>query len=213
MRCADFQITLQTVARGPSFRVLDLRADDTIAERRQTKQELDSEIEAAAENSNIANTEIAADLKDLCELYRSRGLAKEEAEERALEKIRLSDETIGQLVRIHESPFRRWLAGSPTAPNRGSSGPRPALSPGSSSTGGSGDCWGSGHKREAPATIREWVRLQWRGADRAPRRCRDIGRLVLEEYFFDLDRETGNRRADPPRWPAAGATNRRPLRV
>ena len=63
MRCVDFQITLQTVARGPSFRVLDLRADDTIAERRQVRQELEAETEAPAENSNTANTEIAADLK------------------------------------------------------------------------------------------------------------------------------------------------------
>jgi len=55
--------------------------------------------------------EIAADLRDLYELYRSRGLGEEEAEQRALEKIRLSDEAMGQLVRIHESPFRRWLAG------------------------------------------------------------------------------------------------------
>jgi len=63
MRCADFQITLQTVARGPSFRVLDAVADDTIAARRQAKEESDAAVEAARENGNPENTGITGDRK------------------------------------------------------------------------------------------------------------------------------------------------------
>jgi hypothetical protein len=60
MRCVDFQVTLQTVARGPSVRILDVLADDTIAARRQAKEERDAELSAAAENGN---TEITGDRK------------------------------------------------------------------------------------------------------------------------------------------------------
>jgi hypothetical protein len=63
MRCADFQITLQTVARGPSFRIVDAAADDTIAARRQAKEESDAALKAAAENVTEVSTEIAADRK------------------------------------------------------------------------------------------------------------------------------------------------------
>jgi hypothetical protein len=63
MRCADFQLTLQTVARGPSFRILDVFADDTIAARRQEKEERDSAVEAAAENGTQENTEVTGDSK------------------------------------------------------------------------------------------------------------------------------------------------------
>lgn len=63
MRCADFQITLQTVARGPSFRILDVAADDTIAARRQAKEESDSALATAAENGANVVAEIAGDRK------------------------------------------------------------------------------------------------------------------------------------------------------
>jgi hypothetical protein len=42
LRCADFQLIVTTVAGGPSFRVLDIAADDLIAARRQAKDEQDS---------------------------------------------------------------------------------------------------------------------------------------------------------------------------
>ena len=37
MRCADFQLIVSTLAGGPSLRVLDFAAEDTIAARRQAE--------------------------------------------------------------------------------------------------------------------------------------------------------------------------------
>ena len=60
LRCADFHLSVTTVAGGPSFRMIDTAADDLIAERRQAKEEQD----AAAEVNNpsdAAEAEIVAD--------------------------------------------------------------------------------------------------------------------------------------------------------
>ncbi len=48
MKCADFQLTVSSVAQGPSFRILDLTAEATFTARRIAKEE---EKEALAENS------------------------------------------------------------------------------------------------------------------------------------------------------------------
>jgi len=48
LRCADFQLIVTTVARGPSFRLLDIGAEDLVAERRKLKEEQDAAAEAAA---------------------------------------------------------------------------------------------------------------------------------------------------------------------
>ena len=48
MRCADFQLIVTMVAGGPSLRVLDTAAEETVAMRRQAKEEQDSMAEAAA---------------------------------------------------------------------------------------------------------------------------------------------------------------------
>ena len=48
LRCADFQLTVTTVARGPSFRLVDTAADDLVAQRRQAKEEQDSLAEGSA---------------------------------------------------------------------------------------------------------------------------------------------------------------------
>lgn len=62
LRCADFQLIVSTLASGPSLRLLDLGAEDTIAARRRTKEEQDSLAEAAAgQNSEPAPPEIIAD--------------------------------------------------------------------------------------------------------------------------------------------------------
>lgn len=64
LRCADFLLTVTTVAGGPSFRLVDTAADDLIAERRQAKEEQDAAAEsgtAAAETTEPA--EIIADGK------------------------------------------------------------------------------------------------------------------------------------------------------
>jgi len=55
LRCADFQLIVTTVAGGPSFRVLDMAAEETIATRRQAKEEQDS----LAEGADAASTETA----------------------------------------------------------------------------------------------------------------------------------------------------------
>jgi hypothetical protein len=48
MRCADFQLIVSTLAGGPSLRLLDFAAEETIATRRQAKEEQDVAAEAAA---------------------------------------------------------------------------------------------------------------------------------------------------------------------
>jgi Metal binding domain of Ada len=57
MKCADFRLTVSIVARGPSFRILDLTADATLTARRFAKEE---ESEALAEN-NAEEAEIVGD--------------------------------------------------------------------------------------------------------------------------------------------------------
>jgi hypothetical protein len=52
LRCADFQLIVSTLASGPSLRLVDLAADDTIAARRQAKEEQDSMAEAAANGNS-----------------------------------------------------------------------------------------------------------------------------------------------------------------
>jgi hypothetical protein len=63
LRCADFQLIVTTVANSPSFRLLDNAAEDTVAQRRQTKEEQDAAIaeEGAKEEGSEAAEEIIAD--------------------------------------------------------------------------------------------------------------------------------------------------------
>ena len=66
MRCADFQLIVTMVAGGPSLRVLDTAAEETVAMRRQAKEEQDSMAEAAAAAGPTEATEepeIIADKK------------------------------------------------------------------------------------------------------------------------------------------------------
>jgi len=62
LRCADFQLIVTTVARGPSLRLIDVSAEDTIAARRQAKEEQDSAVEAAGEAGNGENSESAVEI-------------------------------------------------------------------------------------------------------------------------------------------------------
>jgi hypothetical protein len=58
LRCSDFQLQVSTIAGSPSLRVLDVRADEVVAGRRQAKEEQD----AAAENAPAEETpEIVGD--------------------------------------------------------------------------------------------------------------------------------------------------------
>ena len=64
LRCADFQLTVTTVAGGPSFRLVDTAADDLVAQRRQAKEEQDSLAEASASSESTPEpAEIFADKK------------------------------------------------------------------------------------------------------------------------------------------------------
>ena len=57
LRCADFQLIVSTLAGGPSLRLLDFSAEDTIAARRQEKEEQDSLAETRAnENDEQGST-------------------------------------------------------------------------------------------------------------------------------------------------------------
>ena len=58
LRCADFQLIVTTLAGGPSLRILDFGAEDTIAARRQAKEEEDALAAegAAAENGSEEQT-------------------------------------------------------------------------------------------------------------------------------------------------------------
>jgi len=66
MRCADFELIVTMVARGPSLRVVDTAAEETVAMRRQAKEEQDSMAETAAAAGTTETTEapeIVADKK------------------------------------------------------------------------------------------------------------------------------------------------------
>ena len=56
LRCADFQLTVSIVAEGPSFHIIDESAEQTVAARREVKEEQ----EAAAQQGDA---EIIADRK------------------------------------------------------------------------------------------------------------------------------------------------------
>lgn len=51
IRCADFQLIVTTVARGPSLRILDTAADDTVAARRLAKEEAQEALETVKTES------------------------------------------------------------------------------------------------------------------------------------------------------------------
>jgi len=62
LRCADFQLIVTTVARGLSFRLIDVSADETIAARRQAKEEQDSAAATAAESESTESSEPAVEI-------------------------------------------------------------------------------------------------------------------------------------------------------
>lgn len=55
--------------------------------------------------------EIAADIQDLYHTYIDQGLSDPEAFERTQEKIDLDEINLSELIRIHQSPLKRWLDG------------------------------------------------------------------------------------------------------
>lgn len=63
MRCADFQLIVQMVAGGPSLRVVDVAAEETVGMRRQEKEEQAEAAAAAAAAGATEEPEIVADKK------------------------------------------------------------------------------------------------------------------------------------------------------
>jgi uncharacterized membrane protein len=53
--------------------------------------------------------EMAADLEDLFDAYRQRGLGEDEAERKVTERFDASDDALSELARLHRSAFRRWM--------------------------------------------------------------------------------------------------------
>jgi hypothetical protein len=53
LRCSDFEITVQILGIGPSLRILDLNAEQTLTARREAKVEQDATSEDAAETHEI----------------------------------------------------------------------------------------------------------------------------------------------------------------
>lgn len=53
LQCADFQVTVSTLAGGPSFRILDLRAEETFTARRIAVEEQRSTIEENGEEPEV----------------------------------------------------------------------------------------------------------------------------------------------------------------
>jgi hypothetical protein len=53
--------------------------------------------------------EIAADLRDMYDYYRSQGVPPQDARQKAVEHCDLSDEALAELVRLHSSAWRRFM--------------------------------------------------------------------------------------------------------
>src|SRR6266545_4787870 len=55
LTCADFQITVSIVAEGPSFHIIDQTAEQTVAARREAKEEQDAAVEEGEQGEIIAD--------------------------------------------------------------------------------------------------------------------------------------------------------------
>ncbi len=55
LACADFQMTVSILAEGPSFHIIDQTAEQTVAARREAKEEQDSAIEEGEPGEIIAD--------------------------------------------------------------------------------------------------------------------------------------------------------------
>ncbi|HEV7396678.1 MAG TPA: hypothetical protein VGN86_09235 [Pyrinomonadaceae bacterium] len=53
LSCADFELTVSMIAGGPSFRLIDTSADNTISQRRQEKQDAADAQEASPETPSV----------------------------------------------------------------------------------------------------------------------------------------------------------------
>ena len=54
--CDDFQMTVSIVGEGPSFHIIDARAEQTVAARREAKEEQDAALEAGESSEIVADS-------------------------------------------------------------------------------------------------------------------------------------------------------------
>jgi hypothetical protein len=71
LNCADFQMTVSPLGEGPSFRIVDSAAEQTVAARRVAKEEQDAAAKETGEEKTDEKSEIVADAK--ARLYYSDG--------------------------------------------------------------------------------------------------------------------------------------------
>ena len=53
--------------------------------------------------------EVAGDLEDIYEFYKNKGLNEYEAMQKAEEKLDLTDDTLSELIRVHQSVYRKLM--------------------------------------------------------------------------------------------------------
>lgn len=88
LSCADFLMTVSIVAEGPSFHIIDETAEQTVAARREAKEELDSALEEGE------SSEIIGDVK--ARVYYAAGCTPaQEIKERVLFKTNEEAEKAG----------------------------------------------------------------------------------------------------------------------
>ena len=56
LSCADFQMTVSIVAEGPSFHIIDETAEETVAARREAKEQQDAALEEGESSEIVADT-------------------------------------------------------------------------------------------------------------------------------------------------------------
>lgn len=90
LNCADFQMTVSIVAEGVSFHIIDQTAEQTMAARREAKEQEDSAIEEAAQNEIVADKH-----SRVYYLGRCQGLNEIKEENRVIFKTREEAERAG----------------------------------------------------------------------------------------------------------------------
>jgi hypothetical protein len=76
---------------------------------REILREVNGKIDLPQPEKSRILIEIASDMEDLYAFYREQGVAEKEAVDRTIEKFRLSEEALAELVRVHESRLQRLL--------------------------------------------------------------------------------------------------------
>ena|SRR5882724_4401613 len=64
--CEDFQLTVSIVGQGPSFHIIDASAEQTVAARREAKEEQDSALEEGGSSEIVADSSAKVYFMDGC---------------------------------------------------------------------------------------------------------------------------------------------------